>query len=67
MLLLYTDGLGEARNGGALFGEERIAAHLRRDPNVNPSVLCKSLLDAAEDFASQPITDDIAILALRRA
>ena len=67
MLLLYTDGLGEARNGGTLFGEERIAAHLRRDPNVNPDVLCKSLVEAAEDFASQPITDDIAILALRRA
>ena len=66
MLLLYTDGLGEARSGGSLFGEERIAAHLRRDPNVNPGVLCKSLLDAAEDFSSQPITDDIAILALRR-
>lgn len=66
LLLLYTDGLGEARNGETLFGEERIAAHLRRDPNVNPGVLCKSLLDAAEDFASQPITDDIAVLALRR-
>ena len=67
MLLLYTDGLGEARSGESLFGEERIAAHLRRDPNVNPAVLCKSLVEAAEDFASQPITDDIAILALRRA
>lgn len=66
MLLLYTDGLGEARSGETLFGEERIAAHLRRDPNMNPGVLCKSLLEAAEDFASQPITDDIAILALRR-
>jgi serine phosphatase RsbU (regulator of sigma subunit) len=67
VLLLYTDGLGEARSGESLFGEERIAAHLRRDPNVNPAVLCKSLVEAAEDFASQPITDDIAILALRRA
>ena len=67
VLLLYTDGLGEARSGEALFGEERIAAHLRRDPNVNPGVLCKSLVDAATDFASQPITDDIAILALRRS
>ena len=66
MLLLYTDGLGEARTGESLFGEERIAAHLRRDPNANPGVLCKSLVESAQDFASQPITDDIAILALRR-
>jgi serine phosphatase RsbU (regulator of sigma subunit) len=67
LVLLYTDGLQEARNGEAMFGEERIGAHLRRDPNVNPAVLCKSLAEAAEDFASQPITDDIAILALRRS
>lgn len=67
LLLLYTDGLQEARNGEALFGEDRISAHLRRDPNVNPAVLCKGLAEAAEDFATQPITDDIAILALRRA
>jgi hypothetical protein len=29
-------------------------------------VLVKSLLESARDFARQPITDDIAILALRR-
>ena len=67
LLLLYTDGLQEARNGEAMFGEERISAHLRRDPDSNPAVLCKSLAEAAEDFASQPISDDIAILALRRS
>ena len=39
---------------------------LRRDPGVAPDVLCKSLLEAARDFASGPITDDVAILAIRR-
>lgn len=66
LVLLYTDGLAEARNGGSMFGEERIAAHLRRDPRVDIHVLCKSLGEAAEDFADQPISDDIAILAVRR-
>ncbi|MGH9244181.1 MAG: PP2C family protein-serine/threonine phosphatase [Acidimicrobiales bacterium] len=65
-LLLYTDGLAEARDGEALFGEERVAQFLRRDPGVDPHVLCKSLLEAARDFASAPLTDDIAILAIRR-
>jgi serine phosphatase RsbU (regulator of sigma subunit) len=65
-LLLYTDGLAEARDGASLFGEERIAQFLRRDPGVDPHVLCKSLLEAARDFASTPLTDDIAILAIRR-
>jgi serine phosphatase RsbU (regulator of sigma subunit) len=66
LLLMYTDGLAEARDGEAIFGEERIANALRRDPGVDPDVLCKSLLEAARSFASSPLTDDIAILAMRR-
>jgi sigma-B regulation protein RsbU (phosphoserine phosphatase) len=66
LLLLYTDGLAEARAGGALFGEERIAAAIRRDPGMQADVLCKSLLAAARDFATAPLTDDVAILAIRR-
>ena len=39
LLLTYTDGLAEARDGEAMFGEERIASFLRRDPGVDPDVL----------------------------
>ena len=66
LVLLYTDGLAEARNGDQFFGEERIANTLRRDPGVPPDVLCKTLLEAAKDFATEPVTDDTAILAIRR-
>jgi serine phosphatase RsbU (regulator of sigma subunit) len=66
LFLTYTDGLAEARNGEHLFGEDRVANTLRRDPGVVADVLCKSLLEAAIDFASGPITDDVAILAIRR-
>jgi phosphoserine phosphatase RsbU/P len=66
VVLLYTDGLAEARSGGQLFGEERIANLIRRDPGQDASVICKQLLEAARDFASEPLTDDIAILAVRR-
>jgi serine phosphatase RsbU (regulator of sigma subunit) len=66
LLLMYTDGLAEARSGEQFFGEERIAGVLRRDPGQDAKVLCKSLLEAAQDFASEPISDDIAILAIRR-
>jgi sigma-B regulation protein RsbU (phosphoserine phosphatase) len=67
LVLLYTDGLAEVRNGEQMFGEERIANALRRDPNVAADVLCKNLLEAARDFASEPMDDDVAILAIRRA
>jgi len=66
LLLLYTDGLSEARAGEALFGDDRIAGILRRDPGQDARVLCKSLLEAAQDFADGPLTDDVAILAIRR-
>ncbi len=66
MVLMYTDGLAEARNGEDLFGEDRIAQHMGRDPGVAPDVLAKSLLEAARDFASEAIEDDVAIMAIRR-
>ncbi|HET6954092.1 MAG TPA: PP2C family protein-serine/threonine phosphatase [Acidimicrobiales bacterium] len=66
LLLLYTDGLAEVRNGEQMFGEERIANSLRREPNVAAGVLCKNLLEAARDFSSESMGDDVAILAIRR-
>ena len=37
LVLLYTDGLAEARSGEQLFGEERVANTLRRDPASPPT------------------------------
>jgi hypothetical protein len=66
LLLMYTDGLAEARQGEQLFGEERIGAMLRRDPGEDVTTLCKALLESARDFANAPLSDDVAILAIRR-
>lgn len=66
MLVMYTDGLAEVRNGEDLFGEDRIAQHIARDPGIAPDVLTKSLLEAARDFSTEAIEDDVAILAIRR-
>ena len=65
LAVLYTDGLTEARSGGQLFGEERVAQSIRRDPGQDTTVICKTLLEAARDFSS-PLVDDVAILAIRR-
>jgi phosphoserine phosphatase RsbU/P len=61
LVLLYTDGLSEARAGDQLFGEDRIASTLRRDPGAHAHTIVTTLLAAARDFALEPITDDIAI------
>ena len=66
LLVAYTDGLTEARNGDEQFGEERVAQLIRRDPGIDVHALCRTLVDAARDFSSAPITDDIAIVAVRR-
>jgi serine phosphatase RsbU (regulator of sigma subunit) len=66
LLLAYTDGLSEARSSDGMFGEERIMATFRRDPTAPADSVCKSLLEAAEDFSSGPLTDDVAILAIRK-
>ena len=66
VVLLYTDGLAEARAGESLFGEERVAGVLRREPGLDAQTLCKTIRDAAREFADQPFGDDVAILAVRR-
>ena len=66
MILMYTDGLAEVRNGEDLFGEDRIAQHITRDPGISPDVLAKTLLESARDFSREAIEDDVAILAIRR-
>lgn len=65
LVVLYTDGLTEARSGGQLFGEDRVAHIVRRDPGQDTAIICKTLLEAARDFSS-PLIDDVAIMAIRR-
>ncbi len=64
--VLYTDGLVEARNGDAMFGEDGIASMIRRDPTAAPDKMTKLLVEAARDFAGGPIADDVAVLVIRR-
>lgn len=66
LVVMYTDGLAEAREGASLFGEERIIKTAERELNAPPDVLCKALLDAAKDHAGGIIDDDTAIMAIRR-
>jgi sigma-B regulation protein RsbU (phosphoserine phosphatase) len=66
-LVLYTDGVSEARDGGdGFFGLERLvaaAASLRHEP---PAGLTDGLLRAVRAFAGDaPQSDDITILTLR--
>ncbi|MDZ4170385.1 MAG: SpoIIE family protein phosphatase [Coriobacteriia bacterium] len=61
-LLLYTDGVTEARQGNTFFGEERVTAAMVGGATVEE--LASRLLAAVQDFVSGELRDDIAILAV---
>jgi ketosteroid isomerase-like protein len=66
-LVMFTDGVTEARNRGAEeFGEERLLDCLRRHVAESPPVLLRSMFAAVRDFAdgAEP-ADDITMTVTR--
>lgn len=64
-VLLYTDGVIEARGPDGLFGEERLVALLRGASDGDPRRLVELVRDGVAAYQLGPVADDIAILALR--
>ena len=65
-VLLYTDGLTDARpRGYQPFGESRIAALLRDLEQPTPQEAIDALITAARRFAGSTLPDDICLVALR--
>ncbi|CAM03673.1 magnesium or manganese-dependent protein phosphatase [Saccharopolyspora erythraea NRRL 2338] len=62
-LLLYTDGLTEARPRGEFFGEEGLKAFLASHPTTSASEQISELTGLLAGFDPGP-TDDVALLAL---
>lgn len=66
-LFLYTDGVTEAMNQRhELYGEERLAALLRKLPDAAPDALCKRIVTDIRRHAKQyPQHDDVTMLAVK--
>ena len=64
-LVLYTDGVTEARVTDELFGEERLVEVLSRATDPEPQALIDLVRDAVLAFAPQ-LKDDVEVLAVRR-
>jgi two-component system CheB/CheR fusion protein len=64
-LVLYTDGLIEARQGNALFGEERVLKELRRVDGMDVQKMVDALVSSASQFAGGHLGDDLVIIAIR--
>lgn len=65
-LVLYTDGVTEARNGHDFWGEKRLEDLLTTLRGENAATIAHGITDAVLGFQHGNASDDIAIVVLRR-
>jgi serine phosphatase RsbU (regulator of sigma subunit) len=66
-VVLYTDGVLEARNEGELYGEARLDALLELSARLEPQALAEAILADCKSFAGGELSDDCAVVCLRLA
>ena len=65
-LIVYTDGVDEARRGDALFGSARLIDLIAAaPPGATSAEMAQRIEDAALDFGGGVARDDIAVLVVR--
>ncbi|GAB3590806.1 hypothetical protein GCM10027446_06680 [Angustibacter peucedani] len=63
-LVMFTDGVTEARRGDDVFGEERLAELLGRMTGAPPDQVVHEVVQAVRLFSAGEARDDVAVLAL---
>lgn len=63
LLLLYTDGVPEARRGNELFGDDRLTA-LLAESRADARAVVDAVVDAVLAHSVGDLADDVAVLAL---
>jgi serine phosphatase RsbU (regulator of sigma subunit) len=64
-VVLYTDGVLEARRDGEMYGEERLDELLGRRAGLAPQELAEAILADCQSFAGGELGDDCALVCLR--
>jgi serine phosphatase RsbU (regulator of sigma subunit) len=65
-IVLYTDGVVEARNGGELYGTERLDALLARERGLPAAELARAVTEDARSYAGGELSDDLAVVVIHR-
>jgi sigma-B regulation protein RsbU (phosphoserine phosphatase) len=65
LVVVYTDGLTEARCGEELFGTERVSAVLDRAHDRRAADILEELLAEVRSFADRPL-DDVTVVVLKQ-
>jgi serine phosphatase RsbU (regulator of sigma subunit) len=66
-LLVYTDGVTERRRGREQFGGERLLTVAARAAGRPAVQVVGAVREAVERFSTEPLDDDVALLAVRAA
>jgi serine phosphatase RsbU (regulator of sigma subunit) len=65
-VVLYTDGVIEARRGAELYGDARLDAVLAENARMSAEELAKAVVESCRAFAGGELTDDCAVVVIRR-
>ncbi len=64
-IVLYTDGITEARRDGVLFGEERLLEAVRANLPLGAQTLADTILEASKEYAGGILADDCAVVTIK--
>jgi serine phosphatase RsbU (regulator of sigma subunit) len=64
-VILYTDGITDARRDGVLFGEERLHEAVRANLPLDAQALADTLLETVKEYAGGVLADDCAVVAIK--
>ncbi|MHB0977016.1 MAG: GAF domain-containing protein [Candidatus Aquicultorales bacterium] len=65
-LVLYTDGLTEARRGSEFFGDRRLQKIIAEHGDLAAQELANTLFTSVKRFAGGKLSDDVAIVVIKR-
>ena len=65
-LLMYTDGVVEARKGADLFGEQRVRSFVKKNLDLDLKQLLSSIFEEARNFSEDNLRDDMLMIGLRK-
>jgi sigma-B regulation protein RsbU (phosphoserine phosphatase) len=64
-VVLYTDGMTDARIHGQLFGDERLRKTVAEHPHLPAQGLADLLLETVKEYAGGVLADDCAVVTMR--
>lgn len=65
VLVMYTDGVTEARQGADLYGEERLSGVIIDCAGLNADQIANRIIREVTEFAGGRLTDDAAVVVLK--